>query len=141
MIKDITKITDAEFDKGVEDIFIALEDTRRNLNNKEEIKKSLIIICDCYTIVGTQYGFLQSKFEYYKKLMDVVSERIEGNLTLPQRKSLAYKELINYNDKGEVVDVIERYQTSKTRFNRLKALLDVMNMQKDIITNLVNLEK
>ncbi len=76
-----------------------------------------------------------------KKLIDIVIDRQPANLSPAQRKLTAYNELIAMNVEERQINAYERYQTSKMRFNRYKSMLDVLNTQITIVSQLIHLNK
>ena len=98
----------------------------------------LISIVKLYTEIGIDYGLLQAKFEYYKKIIDIVNDRQSSKVSPAERKVMAYNELIAISVAEGQINAYDRYQTSKMRFNRYKSILDVLARQIEVIKLLAN---
>lgn len=141
MTLHIAEISDEQFEKGIAAKVAIIEENEQLMFDPGKLETVLLNINKVYTEVGIDYGMLQAKFEYYKKLIDIVIDRQPANLSPAQRKLTAYNELIAMNVEEGQINAYERYQTSKMRFNRYKSMLDVLNTQITIVSQLIHLNK
>ncbi|WP_054639904.1 hypothetical protein [Lactococcus fujiensis] len=139
MTKHIAEITDEQFEKGIAAKVAIIEENEQLMFDPGKLETVLLNINKVYTEVGIDYGMLQAKFEYYKKMIDIVIDRQPANLSPAQRKLTAYNELIAMNVEEGQINAYERYQTSKMRFNRYKSMLEVLNTQITIVSQLIHL--
>lgn len=139
MTLHIAEISDEQFEKGIAAKVAIIEENEQLMFDPGKLETVLLNINKVYTEVGIDYGMLQAKFEYYKKMIDIVIDRQPANLSPAQRKLTAYNELIAMNVEEGQINAYERYQTSKMRFNRYKSMLEVLNTQITIVSQLIHL--
>ena len=136
--KNITTLTEEEFEELISKKIKTIKSNAELMKDASNFQTLLISIVKLYTEIGIDYGLLQAKFEYYKKIIDIVNDRQSSKVSPAERKVMAYNELIAISVAEGQINAYDRYQTSKMRFNRYKSILDVLARQIVVIKLLAN---
>ncbi|MCT0056530.1 MULTISPECIES: hypothetical protein [Lactococcus] len=136
--KNITTLTEEEFEELISKKIKTIKSNAELMKDASNFQTLLISIVKLYTEIGIDYGLLQAKFEYYKKIIDIVNDRQSSKVSPAERKVMAYNELIAISVAEGQINAYDRYQTSKMRFNRYKSILDVLARQIEVIKLLAN---
>ena len=136
--KNITTLTEEEFEELISKKITTVKSNAELMKDASNFQTLLISIVKLYTEIGIDYGLLQAKFEYYKKIIDIVNDRQSSKVSPAERKVMAYNELIAISVAEGQINAYDRYQTSKMRFNRYKSILDVLARQIEVIKLLAN---
>ena len=136
--KNITTLTEEEFEELISKKITTVKYNAELMKDASNFQTLLISIVKLYTEIGIDYGLLQAKFEYYKKIIDIVNDRQSSKVSPAERKVMAYNELIAISVAEGQINAYDRYQTSKMRFNRYKSILDVLERQIEVIKLLAN---
>ncbi|QOK51454.1 hypothetical protein [Lactococcus lactis] len=136
--KNITTLTEEEFEELISKKITTVKYNAELMKDASNFQTLLISILKLYTEIGIDYGLLQAKFEYYKKIIDIVNDRQSSKVSPAERKVMAYNELIAISVAEGQINAYDRYQTSKMRFNRYKSILDVLARQIEVIKLLAN---
>ena len=136
--KNITTLTEEEFEELISKKIKTIKSNAELMKDASNFQTLLISIVKLYTEIGIDYGLLQAKFEYYKKIIDIVNDRQSSKVSPAERKVMAYNELIAISVAEGHINAYDRYQTSKMRFNRYKSILDVLARQIEVIKLLAN---
>ncbi|MDT2938624.1 hypothetical protein [Lactococcus lactis] len=136
--KNITTLTEEEFEELISKKIKTIKSNAELMKDASNFQTLLISIVKLYTEIGIDYGLLQAKFEYYKKIIDIVNDRQSSKISPAERKVMAYNELIAISVAEGQINAYDRYQTSKMRFNRYKSILDVLARQIEVIKLLAN---
>ncbi|ARE27209.1 MULTISPECIES: hypothetical protein [Lactococcus] len=136
--KNITTLTEEEFEELISKKITTVKYNAELMKDASNFQTLLISIVKLYTEIGIDYGLLQAKFEYYKKIIDIVNDRQSSKVSPAERKVMAYNELIAISVAEGQINAYDRYQTSKMRFNRYKSILDVLARQIEVIKLLAN---
>lgn len=136
--KNITTLTEEEFEELISKKIKTIKSNAELMKDASNFQTLLISIVKLYTEIGIDYGLLQAKFEYYKKIIDIVNDRQSSKVSTAERKVMAYNELIAISVAEGQINAYDRYQTSKMRFNRYKSILDVLARQIEVIKLLAN---
>ena len=136
--KNITTLTEEEFEELISKKIKTIKSNAELMKDASNFQTLLISIVKLYTEIGIDYGLLQAKFEYYKKIIDIVNDRQSSKVSPAERKVMAYNELIAISVAEGQINAYDRYQTSKMRFNRYKSILDVLAIQIEVIKLLAN---
>lgn len=131
--KNITTLTEEEFEELISKKITTVKYNAELMKDASNFQTLLISIVKLYTEIGIDYGLLQAKFEYYKKIIDIVNDRQSSKVSPAERKVMAYNELIAISVAEGQINAYDRYQTSKMRFNRYKSILDVLARQIEVI--------
>lgn len=136
--KNITTLTEEEFEELISKKIKTIKSNAELMKDASNFQTLLISIVKLYTEIGIDYVLLQAKFEYYKKIIDIVNDRQSSKVSPAERKVMAYNELIAISVAEGQINAYDRYQTSKMRFNRYKSILDVLARQIEVIKLLAN---
>ena len=136
--KNITTLTEEEFEELISKKITTVKYNAELMKDASNFQTLLISIVKLYTEIGIDYGLLQAKFEYYKKIIDIVNDRQSSKVSPAERTVMAYNELIAISVAEGQINAYDRYQTSKMRFNRYKSILDVLARQIEVIKLLAN---
>ena len=136
--KNITTLTEEEFEELISKKITTVKYNAELMKDASNFQTLLISIVKLYTEIGIDYGLIQAKFEYYKKIIDIVNDRQSSKVSPAERKVMAYNELIAISVAEGQINAYDRYQTSKMRFNRYKSILDVLARQIEVIKLLAN---
>lgn len=136
--KNITTLTEEEFEELISKKIKTIKSNAELMKDASNFQTLLISIVKLYIEIGIDYGLLQAKFEYYKKIIDIVNDRQSSKVSPAERKVMAYNELIAISVAEGQINAYDRYQTSKMRFNRYKSILDVLARQIEVIKLLAN---
>ena len=136
--KNITTLTEEEFEELISKKITTVKYNAELMKDASNFQTLLISIVKLYTEIGIDYGLLQAKFEYYKKIIDIVNDRQSSKVSPAERKVMAYNELIAISVAEGQINAYDSYQTSKMRFNRYKSILDVLARQIEVIKLLAN---
>ncbi|WP_054640064.1 hypothetical protein [Lactococcus fujiensis] len=68
MTLHIAEISDEQFEKGIAAKVAIIEENEQLMFDPGKLETVLLNINKVYTEVGIDYGMLQAKFEYYKKI-------------------------------------------------------------------------
>ena len=136
--KNITTLTEEEFEELISKKITTVKYNAELMKDASNFQTLLISIVKLYTEIGIDYGLLQAKFEYYKKIIDIVNDRQSSKVSPAERKVMAYNELIAISVAEGQINAYDRYQTSKMRFNRYKSIIDVLARQIEVIKLLAN---